>query len=265
MQRLGHSDMRDLLDAADFAGLFRRLGWDNPPPILTEVPVDETELVARAVAAKRGVILWVVGCGELPARADQHRVIRTVRRHSHGDLAVFDGPTEQLWLWPEQRPSGVGFRLVDHVYRPGPGNEALLQRIGDASFTVAEEGSLNTPKVLARVRRSFNVERVTKRFYGEFKKQHTKLVDAISGIDRIEDRRWYASVLLNRLMFVYFVQRKGFLAGDTDYLRNRLRRVQKNRGGGGGGACSQFFVGFPLPLSHGGPGGPPPHLPGEPA
>ena len=32
--------------------------------------------------------------------------------------------------------------------------------------------------------------------------------------------------MLNRLMFVYFIQRKGFLDGDHDYLRNRLERTQ---------------------------------------
>jgi hypothetical protein len=28
--------------------------------------------------------------------------------------------------------------------------------------------------------------------------------------------------MLNRLMFVYFIQKKGFLAGDERYLANRL-------------------------------------------
>jgi len=44
------------------------------------------------------------------------------------------------------------------------------------------------------------------------------------------DHEWYASVMLNRLMFVYFIQRKGFLDGDRDYLRNRLNRCQKEKG-----------------------------------
>ena len=38
---------------------------------------------------------------------------------------------------------------------------------------------------------------------------------------------WYASVLLNRLMFVYFLQKKGFLdRGDHDYLGNKLDEQQ---------------------------------------
>jgi hypothetical protein len=36
--------------------------------------------------------------------------------------------------------------------------------------------------------------------------------------------------MLNRLMFVYFIQRKGFLDGDHNYLRNRLQRCQKEQG-----------------------------------
>ena len=36
--------------------------------------------------------------------------------------------------------------------------------------------------------------------------------------------------MLNRLMFVYFIQKKGFLDGDTDYLRHRLESVQKIKG-----------------------------------
>ena len=36
--------------------------------------------------------------------------------------------------------------------------------------------------------------------------------------------------MLNRLMFVYFIQKKGFLDGDPDYLRNRLRSVQQRQG-----------------------------------
>ena len=42
---------------------------------------------------------------------------------------------------------------------------------------------------------------------------------------------WYASVMLNRLMFIYFIQKKGFLDGDRDYLRNRLGRCAGARQG----------------------------------
>ncbi len=36
--------------------------------------------------------------------------------------------------------------------------------------------------------------------------------------------------MLNRLMFGYFIQRKGFLDNDPNYLRSRLNRCQQERG-----------------------------------
>lgn len=53
-------------------------------------------------------------------------------------------------------------------------------------------------------------------------------MDLINGIDDERDRRWYASVLLNRLMFIYFLQRKFFLnKGDGRYLQNKLGEIQR--------------------------------------
>lgn len=77
----------------------------------------------------------------------------------------------------------------------------------------------------------FDVEKVTKKFFEQFKLQHTALLDislGIQGIDNEADRRWYASIVLNRLMFVYFLQRKGFINnGETLYLQNKLKEIQQ--------------------------------------
>ncbi len=58
--------------------------------------------------------------------------------------------------------------------------------------------------------------------------------------------RWYASVMLNRLMFIYFVQKKGFLNDDPDYLRHKLEQ-SKGRGEDrfhSDFLCPLFFEGF---------------------
>ena len=43
-------------------------------------------------------------------------------------------------------------------------------------------------------------------------------------------QRWYVSVILNRLMFIYFIQKKGFLNGDLDYLQHKSARVAEQLG-----------------------------------
>ena len=62
-------------------------------------------------------------------------------------------------------------------------------------------------------------------------------------------QRWYVSVMLNRLMFIYFIQKKGFLDNDEHYLRNKLIQSQEK------GTnryyreflCPLFFQGFAKP------------------
>jgi hypothetical protein len=65
------------------------------------------------------------------------------------------------------------------------------------------------------------------------------------------DLQWYTSLMLNRLMFVYFIQKKGFLDGDTDYLRHRLAMVQQARGKD---KFQSFYRYFLLRLFHDGLG-----------
>ena len=95
-------------------------------------------------------------------------------------------------------------------------------------------------------------ERVTKKFFEEFRKQHGVFLKFITGIPSQDDHEWYASVMLNRLMFVYFVQKKGFLDGDTDYLRNRLTQLKAQNKGD---KFYSFYRAFLLRLFHEGLGG----------
>ena len=254
-------DMRQLLDQGRFTTLFRdHLLWDNPPDHLRRVELQameatpEVPVIGRCVAEKRGVMVWVIDPPppkQFPSRAEQHRKARELRQWSSDHLVVFAAPSEQLWLWPEQRPSGTGWRLVDHAYQVGKGNDALLQRLDRVRFRIKEK--LTGPQVLYRVRQSFNVDQVTKRFYTEFKKHHQALTERIEGIPahRERDRRWYASVLLNRLMFIYFIQRKGFLGQDPDYLRTRLNLISEISDGDD---LHAYFGDLLLPLFHQGLG-----------
>ncbi len=106
----------------------------------------------------------------------------------------------------------------------------------------------------------FDVEKVTKRFYDRFQKEHAIFMDSIQGLEQLaeqntEQHTWYTSVILNRLMFLYFLQQQGFLAttstsirdGDTNYLRNRLRMVQKQNNKN---TQNTYYHSFLLPLFH---------------
>jgi hypothetical protein len=70
----------------------------------------------------------------------------------------------------------------------------------------------------------------TKRFYARFKVERAAFLTAVQGIPTETECVEYASLMLNRLMFVYFLQYKGLLDGDTKYLSRRLSMVQAAEG-----------------------------------
>jgi hypothetical protein len=88
------------------------------------------------------------------------------------------------------------------------------------------------PRTFDRVNPTLDVDGVTKRFYDAFQKQHREFLGLIAGPSAPAERAGYASAMLNRLMFVYFVQKQGLLDRDRDYLKDRLGRVRQERGPG---------------------------------
>ena len=89
-----------------------------------------------------------------------------------------------------------------------------------------------------------------------FKKEHDAFLQFLEGIPDEGMQRWYVSVILNRLMFIYFIQKKRFLDDDPYYLRNNLQRSQQNGIDQYYKAflCPLFFEGFAKPITDRTPG-----------
>lgn len=69
---------------------------------------------------------------------------------------------------------------------------------------------------------AFNIEKVTRRFYDDYEEVFTLVEGSLkSQLKNDEERRKYTQMLFNRLMFLRFVERKGWLKfdGKEDYLR----------------------------------------------
>ncbi|GAC1357369.1 MAG: hypothetical protein NVS2B12_05540 [Ktedonobacteraceae bacterium] len=71
---------------------------------------------------------------------------------------------------------------------------------------------------------------VARRFYQQFKVEYTQFSEQIQGIIHPVDRLAYASLMFNRLFTLYFLQKKCILAGNSDYLAQRLQQVQQHVG-----------------------------------
>ena len=214
----------------DFDRLFlEELGWDNPPGWTVPVEVDDRVYELVPVAEKAGMVAYVHRAGRIPRRATRMKIERKLAKVAYEHLIVFvdRAGARQVWQWAKRLP-GRPPAYREHAFYRGHTGEPLVQKLQPLAFDIEEDPSI--VEVAGRARKAFDVDRVTKRFYDRFKTEHTTFLRFVEGIPDPGDREWYASLMLDRLMFVYFVQKKGFLANDHDYLRTRLKMTQQRRG-----------------------------------
>jgi hypothetical protein len=248
--------LRQLIRGFDFRRLFlEELGWDSHHAAL-EINLDGRPLSLTAVAQKRGMVVYRCStpAGErIPEYPLRRKIEKQAARHAHEHILIFTDPenSSQIWQWVKREP-GKPAACREHTYHKSQPGDALIQKLSAIAFSLDEEETLSLTDVTHRVRSGLDMERVTKRFYDRFKKEHTAFLKFVTGITESADREWYASVMLNRLMFVYFIQRKGFLDGDSNYLRNRLALMRKEHGQD---KFYSFYRYFLLRLFHEGLGG----------
>ncbi|MCL4834555.1 MAG: hypothetical protein KJZ86_19095, partial [Caldilineaceae bacterium] len=240
--------VRRHLQNRTFSQLFiEELGWDNLRERLP-VDVDGTRYLLEPVAHKRGVVAFVHRAGgELPDNRVRRKIETQVARSHREHVIIYtDGPgSQQVWQWV-RREAGKPLSNREHRFDSQQSGESLIQKLEAIRFSLDEEDDLTLTDVVGSVRAAFNVERATKKFYTEFKREHDAFQKFLQGIPDEEMERWYVSVMLNRLMFLYFIQKKGFLAGDRDYLRSKLSASQ-SRGEDRyyrDFLCPLFFEGF---------------------
>jgi hypothetical protein len=236
-----------------FKQLFNELGWDLPQqqqPYAVAAGDDTWQL--GVVAVKKGV--QILHClpgqgGALPDYARRQKIERKITSDVREHLIVFTdaAKTTQVWQWVARMPGKTAQYREVH-FRGGEAPELLTQKLSRLKFTLDEEELLTVLGVTARLDDAAPREKVTKKFYSEFEKQRkafAEFVDGIPGVD--EHLRWYTAVLIDRLMFLWFLQEKGFLNNNKTYLQARL---EKHLAANGGVTfyknflCPLFFRGF---------------------
>ncbi len=247
---------RQLLNEFDLETLFTQvLGWDHHTQTLP-IQINEAEYTLTACTEKRGMVAFYYAAPSvdaIPDHAMRRRIERQVARFVREHLIIYAdrSNTLQIWQWVKREP-GRPEQCRELSYHPTrQEGEALIQSLDATAFSLDEEEGLGIVDVTSRVRAAFDVEKVTKRFYDHFKKEHDAFLQFLDGIPDEGMQRWYISVILNRLMFIYFIQKKGFLDDDTNYLRTKLSCSRE------AGAdryykaflCPLFFEGFAKPTT----------------
>jgi len=259
MSTISKKQFKQYIDVFDFTGLFNQLGWSYLDE-QTPVKLKEETYLFQSVAEKGGFRILVFKPAkhqDLPDYATRLQLDRKIGKLYREHLIIFcdKGNATQIWqLFVKQL--GKPSRLSETRWHKGQEPELLYQKTSNLFFTLDQEENITIADVVDVVNENFskNVEQVTKKFYENFRKEHKKFIEFIKGISVVTDREWYASLMLNRLMFCYFIQKKGFLDKNLNYLKEKLTYCQTKKGKDK--FYVSFYKNFLLALFHQGLGSP---------
>ena len=223
---------QDHIKRFQFKQLFNELGWDLPTqqqPFSIAVGTDTWLL--DVVAVKKGV--QVLHCrpgtqGHLPDYAMRQKIERKVTAEALHHLIVFTdaAKSRQVWQWvTRQHGKPVQYREVAYEATKDQDPALLTQKLSRLRFTLDEEDLLTVLGVAERLDDATPRKTVTKDFYTEFEKVRKAFAEFINGVPATgDDQRWYTAVLINRLMFLWFLQEGDFLDAQKHYLKLRLAK-----------------------------------------
>ncbi|MGV8074535.1 MAG: Eco57I restriction-modification methylase domain-containing protein [Syntrophobacteraceae bacterium] len=233
--------VRQCLQSFDFKTLFRvHLGWDNHQARI-EFPADGDVARLTSVAQKQDFVAFI--CPTIfdrPARLKiEHQATKTARKH----LVIYADKKggRQVWHWAcEERGGHLSSRELP--FDTSQSGDLLIQRLDKINRYLEDKDQFVAADDAGRAGSAFDVQKITKKFCDRFKAERSALLELTKGIEIDADLQLYASLMLNRLMFLYFIQKKGFLDGDPDYLRHRFQMVQEARSGDNFQSFYRYFL-----------------------
>jgi len=227
MSRPLYVEIRESANSGDLKSTFIQvMGWGAPTGGTVRTQASGQFWDGQLIANLKGFNVLRVPVGELPDTSVQREVDKAFFKQFAERITIFQSPTMTSWLWPRKRASGF-LAAEKYEYPTGSMPDYLAQKLAAISFSVADHTrGITLGQVRDKVRGQFDTSEVTKKFYEDFKNQHESLTAQIQGLPESESHS-YSSLLLNRLMFIYFLQKKEFINGDSNYLRNCLHKIQK--------------------------------------
>lgn len=244
---------------SNFQELFiREMGWNNPKgQSFFDLTIEDTTYEFRQIADRNGFQVLTCQVKEMPTSSMCKKIDTRLRRTANDYICIYHLPHSEhhLWVVPVKKVEKRDLVLVEYETAEKAG--FLFEKMADLCFDFDEHTTIMDVKEKVQAGFIINSERITKDFYTGFRKEHTNFAKYITGIDdEIKDlkanrnKQWYTSVMLNRLMFCYFIQKKGFLDRNVNYLRDKLNWVKQEKGANR--FYGSFYQGFLVSLFHDG-------------
>jgi len=244
-----------LLNEFKFNSLFvEHLGWSNPPSNTPSyIQHEDKSYTQQPIAELGGVMVYEIISNDqnIPTTKERKDIHKEISKQQLENILIFidQNRNKSFWYWVK-REDGKSYPR-EHTYFTGQPADLFFTKLSGIVFSFEDfddTGSVSVAKVTSRLKEALDVEKVTKRFYKDFQDVHVDFLDYLNDITDERKRRWYASVLLNRLMFIYFLQKKRFVnKGDLNYLKTKYDEISPTNNYYQDFLNPLFFEGFAKP------------------
>ena len=251
---------KELIASSAFKELFiSEMGWNNPQGSirLPHIIIDDTNYAFEQIAVRSGFQVLSCKVDSIPTSSVSKKIDTQLRKQANDYICIYYIPQTEhhLWVVPVKKVEKRDLVLIE--YDSASKAEFLYSKMADLTFAYDDITTIMDVKEKVQAGFIVNSEKITKDFYTGFRKEHTNFAKYITGIDdeitdlkKNRNKQWYTSVMLNRLMFCYFIQKKGFLDRNVNYLRDKLAWVKNEKGENR--FYGSFYRGFLLSLFHDG-------------
>lgn len=184
--------------------------------------LDEPLLLASGGANNAFHIIYARLKSENLSRESERSVVNNLLKEHPYALFLFSNKSQSQW------------HFLNVKYDNSPEKRKLFRRItvgeGEQLRTATERISLLDLELIKPDAspldiqtchdEAFDVEKVTQEFFKQYRQTFNKVEKLIQGMGGDERKRLFTQKLFNRLMFIGFIQKKGWLKfqGKTDYL-----------------------------------------------
>lgn len=209
-QQITASDIANWDTLQDVADSFEKRGL-KPRPKLGE----DNELVLQ-LADDEFIMLVKAGPGESATDFKPENRTRHTNLVATNDFEEFTFLT-RMRSWEGQQHGRIKHQKISFS------KEQFKQKAGEKNTVLQKLNSIEYGNTEAIYDSLYDTQQVVQDFYEEFEALRTDLVQEVSGIpeNRGEAKQRYVQVILDRMIFLYFIQEKRLLNREPEYLHEK--------------------------------------------
>lgn len=209
----------------------RPLAYRDWPDEIKYYLYDEDPLLLFATGSSNNeveIIYIRLRSDGLPLGHERRIVMKLLNNHPDA-LFIFSNNTQDRWHFVNIKTDSKSTkRLIFRRITVGPEERlrTASERIALLDLSVMSPNASRLD-MIQQHEEAFNVEAVTSKFYQDYRTLFKIL--QIDLLKQTNDEAWahdYALQFLNRCMFLYFIQRKGWLGGDKVFLHSFWKSYQ---------------------------------------